>query len=123
MRRTSSSRLAVSSRSEPSGYTDTAGLNEGRRLPEPRPYNVGGVHRLRWAKPDGANYECAYLGDVEIAMIGAGTVDYISWWYTIYGVTMENVAKRRGAVSTKAQARDSVERAWKLWCRTAGLCP
>lgn len=56
-------------------------------------------------------------------MIGAGTVDYISWWYTIYGVTMENVAKRRGAVSTKAQARDSVERAWKLWCRTAGLCP
>lgn len=75
---------------------------------------------LSWKTFQG-DAECAYLGDVQIGMIGRLSADPSTWWYKVDGIHVKWIAKGFGHVKGKASARRGVERAFAVWAERAGL--
>lgn len=73
---------------------------------------------LTWGGWAGEN--AAMSGDVVVGQIIEHT-DGSGWTWTIDAVQMRWIAKGRGKVSSKAQAKRSLSRAWNIWKARAGL--
>ncbi|QEH79929.1 hypothetical protein EIK56_18040 [Sphingomonas sp. C8-2] len=76
--------------------------------------------RLRWEIFQGSA-EQAFLGDVEIGMIGQLDDDPSTWWFKVDGIAVKWIAKGFGHVKGKAAARRGVERAFRAWAERAKL--
>lgn len=74
--------------------------------------------KLKWQKFADHTW-VAKLGDVTIAMIGERLDG--SCFYQVDGIRTKWITKGYGDVGSIAQAKLSVERAWRDWCKKAGF--
>lgn len=78
---------------------------------------------LRWERDREGRVWTAYSGDLAVGIVVKVTAAVTGgpWRYSVTAVHTRYITRGAGDVGTARQGRRSLGRAWRDWCRHAGL--